>query len=73
MNDYFEITEKSAENVLQNAERIFKEAPIRRGGSDGENKASNMLFNEIKPYCDEAKKETFSFSPSAAGAVYRLS
>lgn len=73
MNDYFEITEKSAENVLQNAERIFKEAQLRRGGSDGEKKAANMLFNEIKPYCDEAKKETFSFSPSAAGAVYRLS
>ena len=49
MNDYFEITEKSAENVLQNAERIFKEAPLRRGGSDGERKASDMLFNEIKP------------------------
>lgn len=73
MSDFFEISEKNSENVLQNAERVFNAARFRRGGCDGERKAADMLFNEIKPYCDDAKKESFSFSPSAAGFIYRAS
>ncbi len=66
MNGYFEIDEKNAENVILAATGVARLAPKRSAGSDGEKVASDLIFNEIKLYCDEAQKERFLTYPFAA-------
>lgn len=66
MNGYFEIDEKNAENVIFAAKRTARLAPERFAGGDGEKIASDLIFNEIKPYCDEAQRESFLTYPFAA-------
>lgn len=71
MNGYFEISAKNAENVLLNSERTAKAAPERLAGSTGEKAAADLIFTEIKPYCDEAEKESFLTYPTAASFCQR--
>lgn len=66
MNGYFEIERENVRSVFEGARRIAEEAPERTAGSDGERRASDMIFNEIEPYCDEAEKVPFLTYPGAA-------
>lgn len=72
MNSLFDITEKNIKNILTVAEDICRKVPERLAGTDGEMQTANILFNEIKPYSDEADEEVFYARPSASVAVYKI-
>ncbi len=63
------LDDKNTAYALETIKRIDENTRNRRAGSEGEKKAQQLFYEELKEYCDESKEQSFITHPGAGTTI----
>lgn len=66
------LDDKNTDYAIETIKYIDANTGNRRAGSEGEKRAQQFFYEELKKYCDEAKEQSFITHPGAGTTIEKL-